>query len=429
MPSNINITGVTTTQSGTGAVVRPIQAKLNDLYNLSDYGGNCDGSADNTTPFTNAIAAIVANGGGHLIIPAGTCMSSTINLPEGVPFWMQGQGVDATTIKLTSGANADLVTNPNFAALSATGAAGGIFRIELSDMTLDGNMANQTGTSWVLRTYGHGNRWEDLIVQHGLTGGIYSSYGTAIDIFASPANDLEDSYVNIKTIFNGVVQTLSTVTFNFSASYGAGYAHSITIAGVQYPYGGYLQTASDTDSSIAQTVAGYVIDRNATASVSGASLTLTALNNSGATITVSASDGNTSGSLVENQSGDGFLFRGPHDSVVQNLISYGNSGWGFHNQTNLPYYDGSLDINGLNTYMNTLGGVYNEDAMSCAGECAFTTATGWGHFIASYSGLVKVTSGTWAAMNTHSVGPALECRNALNDFNGMVANTSVDGSS
>jgi len=424
MPSNISLTGVTTTQSGTGAVARPIQAKLNDLYSLSDYGGNCNGSADNTTPFANAIAAIVANGGGHLIIPAGTCISSTINLPEGVPFWMQGQGVDATTVKLKNGANADLMTQADFSALTGTNSPGGVFRLHLSDMTLDGNKSNQSGTSWPIRLFNHGSSFENLIAQNGLTGGIYSEWGTD-STFATTAQDLEDGFTNIKAIFNGTGISPSTVTFAF-AKQGAGFLHSITIGANTYYY---LEQASDTAASVAAALVLAFNDPNANATATGASsVTLTATANSSVSQAVSATDGNTPGTLVENQTGDGILFRGPHDSVMQNVIAYQNTGWGFHNQTHgqptsppgVFWNGGGVHISHLNTYLDTLGGAFTEDGVICT-DCAFTTATGPGQLIPYYAGGINVTMGTWASW----YGYGLSCANANNNLQGFFGNSAT----
>jgi hypothetical protein len=388
---------------------------------LVDFTGNCNGVFDNTTAFSTAIAAVVASGGGRLVLPYGTCLTGTINLPTTVPFWMQGQGVDATVVKLKSGANADLLTQSNFSSLTGTNSTAGIFRVKLSDMTLDGNNTNQSGTSWVLRTYGHGNYWENLVIQNGLTGGRYSEY--ALDSsFGTPADDLEDSYNNVKTIFNGVDVSLSTKTFTFSTSGGTNYVHYVTIGSNTYTY---TQQAGDTAASITTSLLGLIVDSNATAtSPTTTTILLTAAANSGSTVAVSASDSNTSGSLVENQQGDGFLFRGPHDTVLQNIVSYGNTGWGFHNQTSANYNGGAPHFFGLNTYTNTLGGVYNEDGMLCE-DCAFTTATGPGHLISASAGAVDIRNGTWASLSTTAAG--LECRNANNNFQGSVVNTVGDG--
>ena len=387
---------------------------------LEDFGGNCNGVFDNTTAFSDAIAAITANGGGHLILPAGVCITGTVNLPTTVPMWLQGQGVDATTIKLKASANSDLITQANFSGLTGSDTSGGIFRVSVSDMTLDGNKLNQSGVSWVLRTYGHGNFWNNLIIQNGLTGGRYTEY--ALDSsFGTPASDLEDSYNNVKMIFNGINATLSTKVFTFDASYGTNYVHNITVGSNTYTY---TQQSVDTSTTVTQQLFNILTDKNATFTLSSpTTITLTAASNLGGTITVSASDSNSSGTLVENQQGDGFLFRGPHDTNLQNVISYGNTGWGFHNQTSSTYNGGAPHFFGLNTYTDTLGGVYNEDGMICE-DCAFTTATGPGHLIASYAGGVNVRNGTWASLSSSAA--SLECRNANNNLQGGFFNSVAD---
>ena len=416
----------TTQQSGAGAVSRAVVSKLNDIYNLNDYGGNCNGAFDNTTPFANAIAAIVANGGGRLQTPPGTCLTGTINLPDpgNLPLWIQGAGVDATTVKLKNATNADLFTQSDFSTLTGTNSPGGVFRLHLSDMTIDGNKANQTGVSWPLRLFNHGSSFENLIVQNGLTGGIYSEWGTD-STFATTAQDLEDSFTNIKAIFNGTGVSPSTVTFAFAAQ-GAAYLHYITIGANTYYY---QEQSTDTAASVASSLVLAVNDPNANATATGASsVVLTASANSGVSQAVSASDGNTSGSLPETQIGDGILFRGPHDTVMENVIAYQNTGWGFHNQTHgqptspagVYWNGGGLHISHLNTYLDTLGGAFNEDGIICQ-DCAFTTATGPGQLLPYYAGATSVTNGTWASW----YGYGLDCANANNNLEGFFGNSNT----
>jgi hypothetical protein len=91
----------------------------------------------------------------------------------------------------------------------------------------------------------------------------------------------------------------STVAFAFLNSFGTGYSHFVTIGSNTYTY---AQLAGDTSAGIAAALAALVnagVDPNATASMNGGNVILTARTNSGASVACSASDGNTAGTLVE----------------------------------------------------------------------------------------------------------------------------------
>jgi hypothetical protein len=61
-------------QSGTGAVSRTVQSKLQDVINAKDFGVVCDGTTDDSA---NAQAAITAAAGRPVVFPAGTCVIGT----------------------------------------------------------------------------------------------------------------------------------------------------------------------------------------------------------------------------------------------------------------------------------------------------------------------------------------------------------------
>jgi len=68
-----NTTSIPFVQTGIGAVAKTVDAKLKDFWvSVKDFGAVGDDSTDNTTAFTNAVNAVLANGGGTLFIPHGT---------------------------------------------------------------------------------------------------------------------------------------------------------------------------------------------------------------------------------------------------------------------------------------------------------------------------------------------------------------------
>lgn len=177
----------------------PNLANLGSVYSSTAY--NSGGTT--TSGVQEAINAAAAAGGGIVQLPAGTVLAGTIVLPNNTPLLIRGAGIGATVLQLKTSTNADLITNANFATLTGSNTApAGIFRVTIADMTLDGNKANESGTSWVIRIYGHGYTLRDLAVQNGLSGGIYSEYAVNPS-FTAPANDLETFWTNIRVSFSG----------------------------------------------------------------------------------------------------------------------------------------------------------------------------------------------------------------------------------
>lgn len=141
------------------------------------YGAKADGTADDTAAVAAALAAASAAGGGTVYFPAGTCVTGTQTLPSGVT--LAGAGRAASTLKLKSGTNADLVQGvnaPSLVNLSAAfgaGNAGGISGWGIRDLTLDGNKAGQaSGTSYCLRAYGYAFTVHSVDFARGRSGNV-----------------------------------------------------------------------------------------------------------------------------------------------------------------------------------------------------------------------------------------------------------------
>lgn len=58
--------------AGAGAVATNVQSKLREFVSVKDFGAVGDGVADDAPALRNAMAVLVARGGGYLYIPAGT---------------------------------------------------------------------------------------------------------------------------------------------------------------------------------------------------------------------------------------------------------------------------------------------------------------------------------------------------------------------
>lgn len=91
--------------TGTGAVGRTVQAKLSEQRSVTDFGAVGTGIVDDFAAFTSGIAAVAAAGGGTLLIPPGTYLTSqTVVLLSGVS--LRGASATASVIKNTAAAGA-----------------------------------------------------------------------------------------------------------------------------------------------------------------------------------------------------------------------------------------------------------------------------------------------------------------------------------
>ena len=128
-PSPITATGSTTSRS--------LQDRAAEALNVKDFGAIGDGTADDTAAFLAAAAAVPASGA-CIYVPSGTFMVGSAVLLKANTH-LRGNGPQATTIKMKNGSNvAGLIGN----------AVNGASFISVSDLTVDGNKANNgAGTS------------------------------------------------------------------------------------------------------------------------------------------------------------------------------------------------------------------------------------------------------------------------------------------
>ncbi len=113
-------------QAGTGAVATTLQAKARLQFSVTDFGATGDGATDDTTAIQNALAALVAAGGGTLFFPRGDYeISSTIAVGDNRDIYIKGEGPDATRITPTTA-----VTNAFTFGTTTTGSQG------ISDMRI-----------------------------------------------------------------------------------------------------------------------------------------------------------------------------------------------------------------------------------------------------------------------------------------------------
>jgi len=147
--------------------------------NVVDKGADPTGATDSTTAITTARSIVNAAGGGIVFWPKGTFITG--NQPCYNNVYDFGAGVGITTVKLKNGANTDLfsalTSSINLAAALQSSSNTAITNFGWSNMTLDGNKANQSsGTSYPIRVYGHRHILEHVEIKNGYSGGLLMDY-------------------------------------------------------------------------------------------------------------------------------------------------------------------------------------------------------------------------------------------------------------
>lgn len=113
--------------AGTGAVATTVQNKLRESVSVKDFGAVGDGVTDDTAAIQ---AAVTANAGRTVFVPAGTYIVSVLSIPHSMG--IEGEG-PASILKQKS------ATNNHFIQPTSDGT-----QISFSDLTLDQNNAQQT---------------------------------------------------------------------------------------------------------------------------------------------------------------------------------------------------------------------------------------------------------------------------------------------
>lgn len=150
-------------------------------YSVKQYGAVGDGVSDDTAAIQaaiNAAAGGVTNGtntvGGTVIFPSGTYLVSGLTLYSFIH--LLGNGPEATIIKLKNGANADVVQGYNATTLIGGSTTGGIVNWGIYNLTIDGNKANQSSTSYGIRQYGYGYLMQNVRVRNTFSDCFYSDW-------------------------------------------------------------------------------------------------------------------------------------------------------------------------------------------------------------------------------------------------------------
>ncbi|MES2970927.1 MAG: glycosyl hydrolase family 28-related protein [Patescibacteria group bacterium] len=155
------------------------------------YGATGDGSADDTTAIQAAIDAVNTAGGGEVRFPQGTYITTTLTMYSKVH--LKGSGIEATILKLKNTTNVDLIKGQNFDTLTGGNTTGGIYNWSITDLTLDGNKANNATSGYGLRVYGYGYVIDNVRIRNTRQDGLYTEWSNSA---ASPGNDSMEAHIS-----------------------------------------------------------------------------------------------------------------------------------------------------------------------------------------------------------------------------------------
>jgi hypothetical protein len=184
--------------------------------NVLSFGATGNGTTDDSAAINAANSAVNTAGGGEVVFPAGTFITSGITIYDNIKYI--GAGVGATTIKLKAGANTNVFTGSvagysggviaKYVASGGSGSATGTYGWEIDDLTIDGNNANQTGASDGILNYGYGFKIRNVDIQNTYGDCLYNDFnGTQ----PSTVVTFEPQIVNFRPNHCGVNPANTTV--------------------------------------------------------------------------------------------------------------------------------------------------------------------------------------------------------------------------
>ena len=209
------------TPAGTGVVTRDVQAKLRETVSVKDFGAVGDGVVDDADSIRAGIDYLLSIGGGTLFFPDGeyivgnassNLLTTCIEIRVGENnISLIGQSKENTIVKMKAGTNSMLLN------INTNDLSGSCNNIEVRNMTLDGNRANNPTGGYCIRGGGSISNvvFDNLIIKNSGTYGIGCQHGTLKDVTFSNLiiQDTGEDGVDLKNrnndniglIFNNIV--------------------------------------------------------------------------------------------------------------------------------------------------------------------------------------------------------------------------------
>lgn len=215
------------------ALMAALNINTSDLYNaitsysVKTFGAMGDGVTDDTNPIAATIAACVSAGGGKVFFPAGTYLTSTIDMVSKVVLFGEGNGVtilksisnDINIISI-AGCSHFGVRDMRLTGVDTTGCKGIEFE---TTACLFGHISN-VGFQWLNN---------GVVISEGLVGVRFSDcdyyYNTEASLLINEAwtSELEFSHCNFEQTMGAHVDTINTgsakgnITFSFCVFEGS----------------------------------------------------------------------------------------------------------------------------------------------------------------------------------------------------------------
>lgn len=166
-------------------------------YNVQEFGATGNGTTNDTTAINAAITAANTAGGGVVLFPSGTYLTSGGHLIYGNIRYDLGW----STLNLANSSNASVFITYNFSSNTGTNNTTDPANFAIVNGFINGNASHQTSGDG-LQIYGHNYIIENLFITNCYGDGIYSEWGN-VGTLTAPTYNMEAHFINVKSSSNG----------------------------------------------------------------------------------------------------------------------------------------------------------------------------------------------------------------------------------
>ena len=181
-----NYVSGSTTVIGSCSAATAGNPQLQTRYDVRAYGAKSNGTTDDSVAVQAAENACNAAGGGYVYFPAGTTLAQSITYYSDCQ--NVGAGLSATIVKLPASANSPIFISSNFASLTGTNSSAGVLDTGFQAMLIDGNKANESGSSPCVQYYGYNPIWLHVRIQFCAGDALYSEWGSGAPATPNPGS-------------------------------------------------------------------------------------------------------------------------------------------------------------------------------------------------------------------------------------------------